>query len=127
MRDMVPLRERYLRDSLPVRLGGLAANLRRIRSCAGHENGGEAVVSLIEECKYFIEWSAAEAPADTAVQLVDLQVQLARWQHNWARIWSDPIGRQRLAEQSLAWSERVLGLSGLLPSQTSSARPPEKT
>jgi hypothetical protein len=69
MRDMVPLRERYLRDSLPVRLGGLAANLRRIRSFAVHESGGEAVVSLIEECRYFIEWTASETPIDTSAQL----------------------------------------------------------
>jgi len=127
MRDRLPLRERYLGDSLPIRLGGLAANLRRIRSFAVHENGGEAVVSLIEECKYFIEWTASEAPIETAAQLVDLQVQLARWQHHWARIWSDPMGRQRLAEHSLAWSDRVLGLSGLLPSQDPQGNRPQTT
>ncbi|MCX6027592.1 MAG: hypothetical protein NTY23_15320 [Chloroflexi bacterium] len=127
MRDISPLRERYLRDSLPVRLGGLAASLRRIRSFAAHEEGGEAVAGLIEECKYFIEWTAADAPVDTAAQLVDLQVQLARWQHNWAGIWSDPIRRQRLAEHSLAWSERLLRLSGLLPSQNPQGSQPQTT
>ncbi len=121
------MRDRYLRDSLPVRLGGLAANLRRIRSFAVQESGGEAVVSLIEECRYFIEWTASETPIDTSAQLVDLQVQLARWQHNWARIWSDPIGRQRLAEHSLVWSERVLGLSGLLPLQDPQGNRPVTT
>ena len=49
MRDMLPLRERYLEDSLPIRLVGLAANLRRIRSFAVHKNGEEAVVSLSEQ------------------------------------------------------------------------------
>jgi hypothetical protein len=53
---------------------------------------------------------------DTAAQLVELQIQLARWQHNWPQIWSNTARRQEMAEQSLAWSERVLTLSGLLKS-----------
>ena len=114
MKDWTPIRERYLRDSIPVRLGGLAANLRRIKSFAAQETGREAVASLIDECKFFIEWTARDTHMDTAAQLVELQIQLARWQHNWSRIWPDPASRQELAERSVAWSERVLALSGLL-------------
>ncbi len=116
MKDWTPIRERYLRDSVPVRLGGIAADLRRIKSFAAQDAGREVVASLIDECKSFIEWTARDTQTDTAAQLVELQVELARWQLNWARIWSDPLGRQELAEQSLAWSERVLALSGLLRS-----------
>jgi hypothetical protein len=116
MKDWTPIRERYLRDSIPVRLGGLAANLRRIKSFAAQETGHDAVVSLIEESKFFIEWTARDTQIDTASQLVELQVQLARWQYTWPRIWPDPERRQQVAEQSLAWSERVLALSGLLKS-----------
>ena len=116
MKDWKPIQERYLRDSIPVRLGGLAANLRRIKSFAAQEASREAVASLIEESKYFIEWTARDTQTDTAAQLVELQVQLARWQRNWPHIWSDPFQRQHIAEQSLAWSERVLALSGLLKS-----------
>ena len=86
----MPIRERYMRDGLPVRLGGLAANLSRIKSFASREGNREAVESLIDESKYFIEWTAAEAEVDTAAELVELQVQLARWQRNWARIWPIP-------------------------------------
>lgn len=116
MKDWTSVQERYLRDSVPVRLGGLAANLRRIKSFAAHESSGDAVASLIEEPKFFIEWTAHETLTDTAAQLVELQVQLARWQQNWPQIWSTPTRRQQLAEQSLAWSERVLAMSGLLKS-----------
>ncbi len=114
MRDWTPIRERYMRDDLPVRLGGLAANLSRIKSFASHEGNREAVESLIDESKYFIEWTAAEAEVGTAAELVELQVQLARWQHNWARIWANPAQRRHVAEQSAAWSRRVLEMSGLL-------------
>jgi hypothetical protein len=116
MRDWSLIQERYLRDSIPVRLGGLAANLRRIKSFAAQDTSQDAILSLIEESKFFIEWTARDTLTDTAAQLVELQVQLARWQQKWSQIWSDPTQRQQLAEQSLAWSERVLALSGLLKS-----------
>ncbi len=116
MKDWSPIKERYLRESIPVRLGGLAANLRRIQSFAAHEAGRDAVAGLIEESKLFIEWTARDTLPDTAAQLVELQIQLARWQHNWSRIWSDPARRGHMAEQALAWSERILTWTGLLKS-----------
>lgn len=114
MKDWTAIRERYMRDDLPVRLGGLAANLSRIKSFAAHDASREAVESLIDESKFFIEWTAAQAENQTAAELAALQVQLARWQHNWARIWADPSQRAMIAEQSGNWSKRVLGMSGLL-------------
>jgi len=114
MRDWTAIRERYLHDDLPTRLGGLAANLSRIKSFAAHEASREAVESLIDESKFFIEWTAAQAESHTAAELVALQIQLARWQHNWARIWVDPVQRRQIAEQSSIWSKRVLEMSGLL-------------
>ncbi len=114
MKDWTAIRERYLRDNFPVRLGGLAANLSRIKSFAAHDASREAVESLIAESKFFIEWTAAEAEVNIAAELVELQIQLARWQHNWARIWDDQVQRRNVAEQSAAWSQRVLEMSGLL-------------
>ena len=114
MKDWGAIRERYLRDNLPVRLGGLAANLSRINSFTAREAGSAAVESMIDESKFFIEWTAAEAEAHTAETLVELQVQLALWSRKWASIWSDPAQRNQVAEQSGAWSKRILGMSGLL-------------
>ena len=114
MKDRSSIRGRYLRDTLPVRLGGLAANLSRIKSFAAHEAGRDAVESLIDESKYFIEWTAADAEIHTAAELVALQIQLARWQCSWSRVWVDLEQRRRLAEESSVWSKRVLELSGLM-------------
>jgi hypothetical protein len=114
MKDWTPIRERYLRDQLPTRLGGLAANLYRIKSFSTQDAGRESVESLLEESKHFIEWTAAEAEVNTAAQLVELQIQLARWQRNWPEMWSDPLHRRQMAEQSALWSQKVLELSGLL-------------
>src|SRR3990172_10748233 len=114
MKDWTAIRDRYLRDNLPVRLGGLTANLSRIKSFAAHDASHDAIESMIAESKFFIEWTAAEAEVNTAAELVELQIQLARWQYNWARIWHDPVKRSEVAEQSAAWSQRVLQMSGLL-------------
>ena len=114
MKDWTVIQERYMRDELPVRLGGLAANLSRIKSFSANEASRETVASLIDESKMFIEWTAAQAEINTAAMMVDVQVQLALWQIRWERIWTDPAQRQQIAEQSGIWSKQILELSGLL-------------
>jgi len=54
-------RERFLRDPLPVRLAGLAADLARVASSARHPTGAESVAVMLEESQYFIVWTAAAA------------------------------------------------------------------
>jgi hypothetical protein len=114
MKDRSQIRERYMHDDLPVRLGGLAANLSRIKSFSANEASQAVVESLIDESKMFIEWTAAQAKIDTAEKLIELQVQLALWQLQWKTIWSDPLKRKQVAEESANWSQQVLELSGLL-------------
>ena len=114
MKDWTIIQERYMRDELPVRLGGLAANLSRIKSFSANEASRETVVNLIDESKMFIEWTAAQAEINTAAVMVDVQVQLALWQIRWERIWTDPAQRKLIAEQSGIWSKQILELSGLL-------------
>lgn len=114
MKDWRAIRERYLQDAIPIRLGGLAANLSRIKSFSIHDASQPVVEGLIEESKLFIEWTAAEAGIEAAAELVELQIQLSRWQRNWLKIWPDPAQRKEVAVQSGEWSRRVLGLSGLL-------------
>jgi len=114
MKDWTPIRERFMRDDLPVRLGGLAANLGRIKSFSRNEANRNVVEDLIEESKYFIEWTASEAEIETAAKLVELQLELARWQVTMERFWPDPIQRKQLAEKSGAWSQQVLESSGLV-------------
>jgi hypothetical protein len=116
MRNWETIRERYLRDSLPIRLGELAANLARIKSFSDHPNHRDVIESLLDESKFFIEWTAPEAEIDLQVELVALQLQLACWQRSWLKIWADPLQRAAVGEQAQIWSERVLKRSGLLGS-----------
>jgi hypothetical protein len=114
MKDWALLRQRYLQDDVPIRLGGLAANLRRINSFSERDTNREVVESIIDESKFFIEWTASETEVEVAAELVVLQVQLACWQRQWSHIWTDHERRRLVAEQSRSWSDRVLNLSGLL-------------
>ncbi len=114
MKDWAGLRERYLRDDPSTRLGGLAANLSRIKSFAANENNKKLVESLIDESKHFIEWTARETEIEVAAKLVELQVELALWQIRLDRMWSDTSQRKEIAERSNLWSQQVLSVSGLL-------------
>lgn len=108
------LRDRYMRDSLPVRLGGLAANLARVGSFSDHPDHGDVVERLVEESKFFIEWTAPHAGVDQQVDLVRLQLLLAGWHHRWRQMWADPVQRRLIAERAAEWSRHVLAMSGLL-------------
>jgi len=98
MKDWTAKRDRYLRELLPNRLGELAENLARIQSFSNNDLNQDAVASLIEESRFFIEWTAIDAGIDRAAELVGLQIQLAQWQLNWADIWGDRVQRERVAE-----------------------------
>lgn len=114
MRNQQVTRERYLQDPLPLQLGGLAANLARIKSFSSYADHKDIVEGLVEESKFFIEWTAPGANLEVRARLVELQRLLARWHLRWDQIWADPAQRAAVAEQAQDWSQRVLELSGLL-------------
>ena len=114
MRDWNALKSRYLRDDIPIRLGNLASNLARIKSRCQDADNVKIVESLLQESKWFIEWTAQEAEIEIAAELVELQVQLACWQYNLARNWPDIEQRMKVAEAAKIWSDKVLNMSGLL-------------
>ena len=103
------LRDRYLRDPLAIRLGGLAADLARVASFSGNPENAEAVASLLEEGKYLAEWAAPEAPLEVQEQLAQVQLQLALWQRQWTTGCADPD----MKDEAKRWSDVLLQLSGL--------------
>ena len=114
MKDWQALQTRYLRDRYPTRMGNLASNLSRIKTQIQKLISPNSIEYLLQESKYFVEWTGKETDIDTAAELVELQLQLARWQLRWHEIWESPQEREQVADRCRAWSERVLQLSGLL-------------
>lgn len=114
MKNFAETRARYLKDPLPRRLGALAADLARVASSARHTAGAESVALMLEESQHFIEWTAAEAEAEVAADLVDIQVMLALWRRAWPEAQHNPTQRTLLSFQAKKWSDQILNYAGML-------------
>ena len=114
MSDWSDIRKRYLRDDPAIRLGGLAANLARIRSFSDREEHGDVVGRMVRESALFIEWTARDVATQHLAELAELQRQLVRWSLDWHVVWADPDRRMEIARDAAEWSGRVLEFSGLM-------------
>jgi hypothetical protein len=107
------MRERFMRDPLPRRLGGLAATLGRMSSVARTSSDPTNVRRLMEEAKYMIEWTAAETEPEIAVELVSMQRLINLWLRVWNQASEHKEQRILLSVQAKHWSDRALDFSGL--------------
>ena len=108
------LRERFLRDPLPRRLGGLAATLGRISSSARKSTDLNVVSNLLDEAKHLIEWTAADTEPETAAELVRMQTMISLWQRAWTEASQNPKQRLLLSVQAKDWSDKAVDFSGLV-------------
>lgn len=108
------LQQRFMRDPLEKRLGGLAATLGRISSSARDSNTPNAVMDLLDEAKYLIEWTAADSQSDVAAELVQIQRLITLWQKSWGSAYKEKSQRILLATQAKEWSDKTLQSSGLI-------------
>ena len=109
MSEWSSMRERYLRDEVSIRFGGLAANLARIASFSRRPEHGDAVSRLVRESALFIEWTAPDAPKESLSDLAELQRVLSGWYHSWSDVWADDSRRATIgqtATQQAALRER---------------------
>src|SRR5258706_16313949 len=107
-------RERFLRDPLPRRLGGLAATLGRISSYARNSTDPNHVANLLNEARHLIEWTAADTEPETAAELVRMQTLLTLWQKAWTDASQNPQQRLLLSVQAKDWSDKAVDFSGLV-------------
>jgi hypothetical protein len=114
MTNKEKLRERFLRDPLPRRLGGLAATLGRISSSARRSTDPKVVFNLLDEAKHLIEWTAAETEPETAAELVRIQVMISLWQRAWDEAGPNHQQRLLLSVQAKEWSDKAIDFSGLI-------------
>ena len=116
MKKQSIIRERYLRDGLKIRLGGIAANLARIESFSRHPDHEEVVEHLIEESALFIEWTARDVQDEVILSLVELQCLLVRKRRSRKEIWSDRKKRDGVAKSAREWSQKILMMAGYISS-----------
>lgn len=108
------LRERFLREPLPRRLGGLVATLGRISSSARRSTDPAIVANLLDESKHLIEWTAADTDPETAAELVRMQTMITLWQHAWDEASQSPRQRLLLSVQAKDWADKAMDFSGLV-------------
>ncbi len=114
MKDLSAIQARYVRDPLPVRLGGLAADMARIASFSQNPANLVPVADLIREAAHFIEWCAPESDLRSQVTLLELQRHLAHWRMRLPQRFPDQAWRAQMIAEAQQWSQRVLEMSGLL-------------
>jgi hypothetical protein len=110
VKNIEAIKARYLQDDLQVRLGGIASNLARIASCSSDPDDWEAVQSMLEESKFFIEWVTPAAPLNVRAHLAKLQIDLALWHRRWAEVHTNSEKRKKLAQLARSESVSILAL-----------------
>jgi hypothetical protein len=105
MKDMKRMRERFIRDGSSVRMGNLASDLLRLSKWiqAGHND--DAIVDLMRQIAWLMEWSGELASAE----LADMQREICRWR----RVWPAKQVRHILTLRASQMSNRILEWSGL--------------
>jgi len=106
MRHLEEIKRRFLKNDLSVRLGCIASNLARLESFSKMPNNQRVVNDLIEESKFFIEWTTPEVNLDIQVELVNTQIQLALWNY-----FKD---QKQISKDAGKLSKKILKLSGLI-------------
>jgi hypothetical protein len=106
MKDLKRMRERFIRDESSVRLGNLASNLLRLSKWIQARHNDEAIVDLMKQIAWLMEWSGDLASAE----LADMQREICRWR----RVWPAEQTRHILKLRAFQMSNRILEWSGLL-------------
>jgi len=111
------LRERYLRDREPIRMGNLASDLLRLSQWVQRGWTDERIIGMLDE----IAWMIEQNPEFASEELANMQREICHWR----RIWPVEAARPLLAFRARVMSERILELSGLLDEEDSPEPSPQ--
>ena len=113
MKDLKRMRARFIRDESSVRMGNLASDLLRLSKWIQSRHTDEAIIDLMRQIAWLMEWSGELASAE----LADMQREICRWR----RVWPVELDRHILALRASQMSKRILEGSGLLKHTSSEA------
>ncbi len=114
MKDLKRMRDRFVRDESPVRMGNLASDLLRLSKWVRTGHKDEAIIDLMRQIAWLMEWSGGLASAE----LADMQREICRWR----RVWPVEPARSILALRASQMSNRILESSGLLEQTRTEAK-----
>ncbi|MBG1259905.1 hypothetical protein [Nostoc commune] len=123
MIQVTPKQQIFMQDDVTTRLHRLATHLSQIQSLWTQGSSEDLILALIDESRYFIEWTVPDMvkadDIDRACELVDLVRLLTRWLFHWDDIWTDAEQKQSASVQISYWLQRVLEISRTEPESLS--------
>lgn len=123
MIQVTPKQQIFMQDDVTTRLHRLATHLSQIQSSWTQGSSEDLILALIDESRYFIEWTVPDMvkadDIDRACELVDLVRLLTRWLFHWDDIWTDAEQKQSASVEISYWLQRVLEISRTEPESLS--------
>jgi hypothetical protein len=115
MIELTPKQQIFMQDDVTTRLHHLATHLSQIQSLWTQGSSEDLILALVNESRYFIEWTVPDMveadDIDRACELVDLVRLLTHWLFHWDDIWTDAEQKQSASAQISYWLQRVLEIS----------------
>lgn len=119
MIELTPRQQIFMQDNVTTRLRRLATHLSQIQSLWTQGSSEDLILVLVDESRYFIEWTVPDMvkadDIDRACELVDLVRLLTRWLFHWDNIWTDAEQKQSASVEISYWLQRVLEISRTEP------------
>ncbi|QLE39587.1 hypothetical protein FD723_03100 [Nostoc sp. C052] len=123
MIEVTPKQQIFMQDDVTTRLRRLATHLSQIQSLWTQGSSEDLILALVDESRYFIEWTVPDMvkadDIDRACELVDLVRLLTRWLFHWDNIWTDAEQKQSASLEISYWLQRVLEISRTEPESLS--------
>lgn len=123
MIELTPKQQIFMQDDVTTRLRRLATHLSQIQSLWTQGSSEDLILVLVDESRYFIEWTVPDMvkadDIDRACELVDLVRLLTRWLFHWDNIWTDAEQKQSASVEISYWLQRVLEISRTEPESLS--------
>lgn len=111
MKTLEECRQRFMSDEADFRLGGIAANLARVASFASNPANRQAILDMLEESKWFIEWTAPSEKPERAARLAEIQLALTVMG---SRLNRGVVDLTDISESAARMSDEIMDMSGLL-------------
>jgi len=114
MKNSAERLSRFLSDPPEVQVGGIAANLARIRSFSQNPDNRAIVRGLVDETALYLR--NAKVPNDSAIatDLAQLRTRLELWVAILTDPTASPESLASVADQAGKWSQRLIEGTGLL-------------
>jgi hypothetical protein len=108
--DFPQRREKYLKLPRSHQFGNLASDLNRVSMGLAGTGHVESLAFWIEQAKHLAEWTAVNAKPEEVEELLEIQIELEKFQQNIAILEE----RELMKTRAKTWSDRMIEHSGLL-------------